>query len=153
MKEIELYTDGSCLNNPGRGGCAAILRYKDRVREVTAGYRLTTNNRMELMAVIAGLDALKEPCGVTVATDSQYVKNGMTSWLGKWKENGWVSSARAPVKNRDLWQRLDELCRRHEIRWRWVRGHAGDALNERCDKLARLAASGETLLEDTGFEG
>ncbi len=152
MKEISLFTDGSCLNNPGKGGYAAILRYKEHEKELSAGYKLTTNNRMELMAVISGLSAIKEPCSVTIVTDSQYVKNGMTSWLSGWKRNGWVSSKKQPVKNRDLWQKLDEQCQRHKISWHWVKGHAGHDENERCDVLAKNAANGCNLLEDIGFE-
>ncbi len=153
MKEISLFTDGSCLKNPGKGGYAAILRYKEHEKELSAGYKLTTNNRMELMAVINGLSAIKEPCSVTVVTDSQYVKNGMTSWLLAWKRNGWVSSKKQPVKNRDLWQKLDEQCQRHKVSWHWVKGHAGHDENERCDVLAKNAANSCNLLDDIGFEG
>lgn len=151
MKEINLYTDGSCLNNPGPGGYGVILKYKEHVKELSCGYLQTTNNRMEIMAVIAGLEQLKEPCSVTVTSDSQYVKNGITSWIKVWKRNGWMTSNKKPVKNKDLWQRLDAACQKHLVKWEWVKGHAGHAENERCDELARAAASGEGKREDTGF--
>ena len=151
MKKINLYTDGSCLNNPGPGGYGVILKYKEHVKELSCGYLQTTNNRMEIMAVIAGLEQLKEPCSVTVTSDSQYVKNGITSWINVWKRNGWMTSNKKPVKNKDLWQRLDAACQKHLVEWEWVKGHAGHAENERCDELARAAASGEGKQEDTGF--
>lgn len=151
MKEVALFTDGSCLGNPGPGGFAAVLEYQGHVKKISQGYVLTTNNRMELMAVIAGLSALKEPCAVTVTTDSQYVKNGMTSWLAGWKRNNWVTSTKKAVKNRDLWQRLDKECSRHEIRWDWVKGHNGHPQNELCDELARTAALGDGKITDSGF--
>ncbi|MBU3826190.1 MAG: ribonuclease HI [Candidatus Anaerobiospirillum merdipullorum] len=151
VKDVNIYSDGSCLSNPGPGGYGVILRYKEHEKELAAGFRLTTNNRMELLAVIVGLTTLKEPCRVTVCTDSQYVKNGITAWIKAWKKNGWKTSTKAPVKNRDLWQRLDEACQRHELHWTWVKGHAGHAENERCDVLARTAAQGENLAEDSGF--
>ena len=151
MKEVALFTDGSCLGNPGPGGYGAILKYQEHVKELSQGYILTTNNRMELMAVIAGLAALKEPCLVHLTTDSQYVKNGMTSWLKGWKRNNWCTSTKQAVKNKDLWQRLDQECLRHEISWHWVKGHAGHPENERCDELARTAASGDRKLPDQGF--
>ncbi|MBO8415980.1 MAG: ribonuclease HI [Proteobacteria bacterium] len=151
MKEVFIYSDGSCLGNPGRGGYGAILRYREHVKEIKAGYRLTTNNRMELRAVIAALKCLKEPCKVNVCTDSQYVKGGITSWIKSWKKNGWQTSAKKPVKNKDLWQQLDLECQKHEMSWSWVKGHAGHPENERCDELARSAASGEDLAEDSGF--
>ena len=113
MKEVLIYTDGSCLGNPGPGGYGVILSYKGHIRELAQGFIRTTNNRMELMAVIVGLSSLKEPCNVTITTDSQYVKNGMTSWLEGWKRRNWVSSTKAPVKNKDLWQRLDKIGRAH----------------------------------------
>lgn len=151
MKEVFIYSDGSCLGNPGRGGYGAILKYKEHVKEIKAGYRLTTNNRMELRAVIAALQCLKEPCKVNVCTDSKYVKSGITSWIESWKKNGWHTSAKKPVKNKDLWQQLDLECQKHEMSWSWVKGHAGHPENERCDELARSAASGEDLAEDSGF--
>ena len=140
MKEVKLVSDGSCLGNPGRGGYGVILSYGPHQKELSAGYRHTTNNRMELMAVISGLEALKEPCRVTVVTDSQYVKNGIESWIAKWKRQGWKTSQKTPVKNQDLWVRLDALTQKHELTWQWVKGHAGHPDNERCDELARTAA-------------
>ena len=148
MKEVMMYSDGSCLHNPGPGGYGVILRYRGHEKELTAGYKLTTNNRMDLRAVIAGLQQLKEPCRVTVCTDSQYVKNGITSWIKSWKRNGWRTSTKAPVKNQDLWQLLDQECLRHEVSWTWVKGHAGHPENERCDALARTAAQGSDLQDD-----
>ncbi len=151
MKEVAMFTDGSCLKNPGPGGYGVILKYKEHVKELAQGYIHTTNNRMELMAVIKGLSSLKEPCRVTVTTDSQYVKNGMTMWLQSWKSHGWRTSTKAAVKNRDLWQQLDSLTRGHELIWKWVKGHAGHPENERCDELARTAALGEQKISDEGF--
>ncbi len=151
MKEVELYTDGSCLGNPGPGGYAVVLSYRGHTKEISQGYIRTTNNRMELLAVITGLSVLKEPCRVTITTDSQYVKNGMTSWLQGWKSHGWRTSTKQAVKNRDLWQKLDEECSRHTIIWHWVKGHAGHPQNERCDELARSAALGDQRIPDTGF--
>lgn len=152
MKKVSLFTDGSCLKNPGPGGFAAILRYGNAQKEISLGYTLTTNNRMELMAVIKGLNALKEPCEVTITTDSQYVKNGMTKWLEGWKKNGWRTSNKTPVKNKDLWQLLDTECQRHKLHWEWVKGHDGHPENERCDQLARSCASNEALADDIGFK-
>ena len=141
MKHIRLITDGSCLRNPGPGGWAAILVYRGRSKELVGSERQTTNNRMEMTAVIRGLDAIRESCKVTVETDSQYLKNGITLWIRGWKRNGWVTSMKKPVKNRDLWEALEEAAARHTVRWRWVKGHADHAENNRCDKLARSAAS------------
>jgi|SRR5574344_289370 ribonuclease HI len=151
MKEVLVFTDGSCLGNPGPGGYGAILKYKEHVKELSKGFTHTTNNRMELMAVIVALSSLKEPCSVTITTDSQYVKNGMTSWLAGWKRNNWFSSTKAPVKNKDLWQNLDKECSRHQISFKWVKGHAGHPENERCDELARNAALGDNKFLDEGF--
>ena len=150
VKEVFAYTDGSCLGNPGPGGYGVILKYKQHVKEIACGYAHTTNNRMELMAVIAALQALVEPCVVNITTDSQYVKNGIESWIYGWKRNGWVTSAKQPVKNSDLWKRLDTLVSKHTLKWHWVKGHNGHAENERCDELARNAALGnrESLLTD-----
>ena len=152
MKKVSLFTDGSCIKNPGPGGFAAILCYGNAQKEIALGYILTTNNRMELMAVIKGLNALKEPCEVTITTDSQYVKNGMTKWLEGWKKNGWLTSNKTPVKNQDLWQSLDKECQRHKLHWVWVKGHDGHPENERCDKLARSCASKNAFTEDIGFK-
>jgi ribonuclease HI len=134
---VEVHTDGACSGNPGPGGWAAILRWGGHERELAGGEAMTTNNRMELMAAIAALEALKRPSRVVVFTDSGYVKGGITGWIEGWKRKGWVNAARQPVKNRDLWERLDGLCARHRVEWRWLKGHAGDPLNERADRLAR----------------
>ena len=140
MKSVTLITDGSCLGNPGRGGWAAILRFGDRYRELWGSEQHTTNNRMELMAVIGSLDALKERCQVNVEIDSEYVKNGITTWIHNWKRRGWITTAKKPVKNVDLWKKLDEAVSRHDMKWKWVKGHADHADNNRCDELAREAA-------------
>lgn len=151
QKSVEIFTDGSCLGNPGPGGYGVILRYKGREKELNQGYQNTTNNRMELLAAIVGLESLKEPCAVTLYTDSQYVKQGIESWLANWKKRNWKTANRDDVKNKDLWQRLDAINQQHKVTWRWVKGHAGHAENERCDELARSAASGTNLLVDSGF--
>lgn len=147
-KEVSLYTDGSCLGNPGPGGYGAILKYKEHVKELSRGYRLTTNNRMELLAVIAGLEALNQSCKVQITCDSMYVKNGISEWIFNWKRKGWKTASGKDVKNVDLWQKLDALCAQHEISWKWVRGHNGHLENERCDELARTAAKGSDLRDD-----
>lgn len=135
---IEIFTDGACSGNPGVGGWGAILRYKDVEKELSGGEQNTTNNRMELMAVISALKALKTKCNISLYTDSKYVMCGITEWLPNWKQNGWkTANKKQGVKNFDLWQELDELTQAHEIRWIWVKGHAGHAENERCDALAR----------------
>ena len=136
---VVIYTDGACSGNPGPGGWAAILTYGDRCKEISGGEELTTNNRMELMAAIAALEALKRPCSVDLHTDSQYLRNGIMSWIHAWKRNGWRTADKSPVKNVDLWKRLDAALGSHEVRWHWVRGHAGHDLNERADALARQA--------------
>ncbi len=136
---VDAYTDGACSGNPGPGGWGAILRYGDRERELSGGEPQTTNNRMELMAAIQALEALKRPCRVRIHTDSRYLRDGITGWIHNWKRNGWKTAARKPVKNADLWQRLDRSIGRHEIEWHWVRGHAGHPENERADALARQA--------------
>lgn len=142
MKRIEIFTDGACLGNPGAGGWAAILRYKDTEKELSGGEKETTNNRMELTAVIMALEALKESCNITLYTDSRYVMDGIEKWIYAWKKSGWkTSNKKAPVKNVELWQKLDELRQKHEIRFVWVKGHAGHVENERCDELARNKAS------------
>ena len=128
-----------------------MLRYKGHEKELSQGYRLTTNNRMELLAAIIGLESLKETCQVTLTTDSQYVKQGIESWLANWKKRGWKTASKQDVKNKDLWQRLDAANSRHHVEWRWVKGHAGHAENERVDDLAREAAESSDLLEDGGF--
>lgn len=135
-KTVYLYTDGACKGNPGAGGWGVLMRYGDHEKELFGGEAETTNNRMELTAVIEGLKALKRPCNVQICTDSQYVKNGMESWIYGWKKNGWKTASKQPVKNEDLWRELDGLVGRHHVRWTWVKGHAGHAENERADELA-----------------
>ena len=135
-ERVELFTDGACKGNPGPGGWGALLRLKDTEKELYGGEAATTNNRMELMAVIKGLQALRRPCAVAVTTDSEYVKNGITQWIHNWKRNGWRTAAKKPVKNEDLWRLLDETVARHEVSWHWVKGHAGHPENERADALA-----------------
>jgi ribonuclease HI len=135
--KVEIWTDGACSGNPGPGGWGAILRYATREKELYGGEALTTNNRMELTAAISALEALSRPCVVILHTDSQYLRGGIAEWLVNWKRNGWRTSDKKPVKNDDLWRRLDKAAQRHEIHWKWVRGHAGDVMNERADKLAR----------------
>lgn len=152
LKQISLFTDGSCLGNPGPGGYGAILVYKQHRKELSQGYRLTTNNRMELMAAIAGLQSLQEPCMVRLTTDSQYVKQGITQWIQNWKRRGWLTASKEPVKNVDLWKLLDTEVQRHQVDWHWVKGHSGHDENERCDILARDAAMSHALLEDTGYQ-
>lgn len=149
-KEVFVYTDGSCLGNPGPGGYGVVLRYKSYEKTLSCGYRHTTNNRMELLAVIAALLTLTESCVVQLTTDSQYVKNGVQSWLALWKRKNWRTASGAAVKNIELWQALDQLVSLHDIHWHWVKGHAGHPENELCDQLARTAASlpKEQLLED-----
>jgi len=135
-KVVELFTDGACKGNPGAGGWGVLLRYGDAEKELYGGEAETTNNRMELMAVIRGLGALKRPMRVRVITDSQYVKNGITQWIHNWKRNGWRTAAKKPVKNADLWQQLEQAVSQHEVEWTWVKGHAGHPENERADLLA-----------------
>ncbi|MDE7241484.1 ribonuclease HI [Desulfovibrio sp.] len=154
MKHVIIHTDGSCLRNPGPGGWAAVLALEGTAarRELCGGFRRTTNNRMEIMAVIAALEALKEPCAVDVYTDSQYVRNAVEKgWLASWRAKNWVKADKKPVLNVDLWQRLAPLLARHEVRLHWLRGHAGHAENERCDELARARAGEPGLPPDTGF--
>ena len=135
-KTVYLFTDGACKGNPGAGGWGVLLRYGGHEKELFGGEAQTTNNRMELMAVLSGLKTLNRPCDVVICTDSQYVKNGMESWIHNWKKNGWKTAGRQPVKNADLWQQLDEQVARHRVRWQWVKGHAGHTENERADALA-----------------
>lgn len=142
MPELFAYTDGACSGNPGPGGWGALLRAMDggkviKERELKGGDAQTTNNKMELMAAIAALEALDKPSTITVVTDSNYVKNGITSWIHGWKRNGWKNASKKPVANVDLWQRLDEAQSRHDVTWEWVKGHAGHPENERADELAR----------------
>ena len=135
-KTVTIHTDGACDGNPGPGGWAAVLRFGDRVRELTGGEPATTNNRMELQAAIAALKALKEPCEVRIFTDSQYLRQGITTWLRIWKGNHWRTAERKAVKNDDLWRQLDEVASKHTVNWQWLKGHAGHTDNERCDQLA-----------------
>ena len=139
-KQVIIYTDGACLGNPGAGGWAAVLRYGGHSREVSGGEAHTTNNRMELMAAIKALETLTRPAQVTLYTDSQYVARGISNWLSGWKKNNWLTKAKTPVINKDLWQRLESATTRHHITWHWVKGHAGNPDNERCDSLANAMA-------------
>lgn len=136
MKLVEIFTDGACRGNPGPGGWGAFMRFGTIEKSLYGGEKLTTNNRMELLAAIEGLAALKEPCEVVITTDSQYVRKGITEWLAGWKRNGWRTAAKAPVKNADLWQRLDAENQRHTVEWRWVKGHSGHRENDLADSLA-----------------
>ena len=136
---VEIYSDGACKGNPGPGGWGAVLRYNGVEKHLYGGEAETTNNRMELMAVIKALESLKRNCRVHITTDSQYVKNGITEWIVNWKRRGWKTAAKKPVKNQDLWQRLDESLASHDIEWHWIKGHSGHPENERCDEMARLA--------------
>lgn len=139
MKKVVIHSDGGCHGNPGPGGWAAVLAYGEHRREISGGAAATTNNRMELQAAIEALRALKQPCRVEFHTDSQYLRNGVTKWMRGWKWNGWKTKTKAPVKNEDLWRALDAETGRHEVEWHWVKGHAGDAGNERCDVLTQEA--------------
>ncbi len=144
---IEIFSDGACSGNPGPGGYGTILRCGDKTRELSGYAAETTNNRMELLGAIYGLEALTRPCCVRVTTDSEYVKKGITEWIDKWVKQGWKNSQKKPVANRDLWERLLELTQQHTVEWHWVRGHAGHTENERCDALARAAiATGRNKL-------
>ncbi len=134
--QVEIYTDGACRGNPGPGGWGALLRYGDTEREICGGEANTTNNRMELTAAIEALKILKRPCALTLYTDSQYVRKGMLEWIEGWKARGWKTAAKKPVKNDDLWRALDEQVNRHQIKWVWVKGHAGNPGNEKADELA-----------------
>ncbi len=136
MKNVIIHTDGACKGNPGPGGWGALLEYNGQRRELKGGEKLTTNNRMELMAAIQALDALKETCQVTLYTDSSYVMQGLTEWLPGWKARGWRTASKQPVKNQDLWQQLDAAAARHQVQWQWVKGHSGHAGNEAADRLA-----------------
>lgn len=139
-KHVDIHTDGACLGNPGPGGWAALLRWRGQERELAGGEPDTTNNRMELMAAISALEALREPCDATLHTDSQYVRQGITLWMPNWVRRGWKTAGGDPVKNRDLWERLNAAAASHKVDWRWVKGHSGDPDNERVDQLARVEA-------------
>ncbi|MGL4212782.1 MAG: ribonuclease HI [Morganella morganii] len=149
--KVEIFTDGSCLGNPGPGGYGALLRYKGHEKALSEGFFLTTNNRMELLAAIVALETLKRPCDIVLTTDSQYVRQGITQWIHNWKRRGWRKADKSPVVNVDLWQRLDSAITRHQIDWQWVKGHAGHPENERCDELARTAAESPSQ-DDTGYQ-
>ncbi len=142
MKEVIIYTDGACKGNPGPGGWGAWLKSGEHVKEMCGGERLTTNNRMELTAPIEALASLKQTCAVTIYTDSQYLRNGISTWIHGWKARGWKTADHKPVKNIDLWQRLDALAQQHQVRWHWVKAHAGDVGNERADALANRGVPG-----------
>jgi ribonuclease HI len=151
---VTIHTDGACLGNPGPGGFGAVLAFGDTKREISGGFRLTTNNRMELLAVIEALTSLTRPCAVTLVTDSRYVHDAIEKrWLASWQKKGWVNAEKKPVKNQDLWRRLIPLLVTHKVRFSWVRGHTGNPDNERCDVLARSAATKSGLPADTGYTG
>lgn len=151
QQSVHIFTDGSCLGNPGPGGYGAILIYGKHRKELSEGFTLTTNNRMELLATIEALNELTKSCQVELTTDSQYVKNGINQWIHGWRKNGWRTANKKPVKNADLWKRLDEAIKRHNVNWHWVKGHSGHPENERCDELARAGANNPTH-EDTGYQ-
>lgn len=151
MKEIEIFCDGSSLGNPGPGGYGVILRYGSYEKELSRGYKITTNNRMELLGALAALSALKEPCKVTLYSDSNYVIQGMTAWRFSWRKNDWDNARKKNLKNLDLWQQLDKEAQKHDITWQWVKGHNGHSENERCDILAKNAAKSQDLIEDKGY--
>lgn len=138
-RTVTIYTDGACSGNPGPGGWGSVLKYRGHRREISGGEARTTNNRMELMAVIKALEALKRPCNITIHTDSTYVMKGMTEWLAQWKKRNWLTAAKKPVKNVELWQRLEKAIDSHQVKWNWVKGHSGVPENERADELARQA--------------
>ena len=150
LKKVKIYTDGACSGNPGPGGYGTILKYNGQEKELSAGYKLTTNNRMELMAVIAGLESLKEKCRVDVYSDSKYIVDAVIKgWAKRWEQKGWMRNKKDPAKNPDLWERLLDLLDEHQVQMHWVKGHAGHPENERCDRLAVQAAAGKDLADDT----
>jgi len=151
LKQLYIFTDGSCLGNPGPGGYGAVMKYKHHTHEIADGFTLTTNNRMELLAPIIALEALYEPCNIILTSDSQYMRQGIMTWIHSWKKKGWITSTKQPVKNVDLWKRLDAVSQLHKIDWHWVKGHAGHIENERCDVLARNAAEAKPQQTDTGY--
>ncbi|MGL4473730.1 MAG: ribonuclease HI [Shewanella sp.] len=150
-KLVHIFTDGSCLGNPGPGGYGIVIKFNQHTKELAHGYQLTTNNRMELLAPIVALEALKEPCKIVLTSDSQYMRQGITQWIHGWKAKGWKTASKAPVKNVDLWLRLDAARQIHDIDWQWVKGHAGHVENERCDILARQAAEAKPQDIDEGY--
>jgi ribonuclease HI len=153
LKHVKIFTDGGCINNPGPGGYGVVLQYDSHQKELSGGFRLTTNNRMEILAAIVGLEALKEPCQVTVTSDSQYLVNAIEKkWAERWQANGWRRNKSEKAINPDLWERLLELCKIHQVKFKWIRGHAGHAENERCDELAQAAARGSNLATDEVYE-
>lgn len=153
MKRVTIYTDGACIGNPGPGGYGAVIRFGEYRKEISCGYRKTTNNRMELLAAIKALKRLKEPCEVTLHSDSEYVVNAMKKgWAQEWQAQGWQRGKRGKAKNPDLWERLLALTCTHRVSFKWVRGHSGNPENERCDRLANGAARGEKLCVDEGYE-
>jgi ribonuclease HI len=154
LPPVTIYSDGACLGNPGRGGYGTILVFGEKRKELSAGFRRTTNNRMEMLGAIAGLEALTRPCRVQMWSDSQYVVHALSKgWLDGWQKKGWRTASKEPVKNRDLWERLLRALGEHEVTWHWVRGHSGHPENERCDELAVAAANGADLADDAGFTG
>lgn len=153
MKHISMWTDGACKGNPGPGGWGVYLTWGDAEKELSKGFYETTNNRMELLAVIEGLKALKEPCQVDLYTDSTYVMKGWTEWLPGWVKKNWKTAAKKPVKNRDLWQQLTQAIERHQVKWHWVKGHSGDAGNEKADQLASAAAMMPTETDTGATDG
>ena len=153
-KAIEVYADGCCLGNPGRGGYGVVMLHEGHRRELKGGFKHTTNNRMEILAVIMALESLKEPCRVTLYSDSQYVVKAINEgWAEKWKSRGWKTQGNKPAMNPDLWQRLLRICLDHKVEFKWVKGHSGVPENERADVLAKEAAMGENLMEDAGYVG
>ena len=148
LKIVKMFTDGSCLGNPGAGGYAVILRYKFNERILTAGFHLTTNNRMELMAVISGLECLKRPCFVKIITDSLYVKKGIIDWMPIWKKTKWKTRKKTNVKNIDLWLRINNALKRHSVEWSWIKAHIGHWDNERCDIIARKSANNPSIIDN-----
>lgn len=148
-KTVEIFSDGACSGNPGPGGFGTLLRSGDHIKEISGYSPQTTNNRMEMLGAIAGLESLKYPCNVIITTDSQYLLNGMTKWIHSWKKKNWKNSQKKDVLNKDLWQRLDKLAHKHNIEWHWVRGHTGHPENERCDELARQAITDQAPCVET----
>jgi ribonuclease HI len=152
-EQVTIYTDGACLGNPGPGGYGAVMLYGSQRKELSGGVRLTTNNRMEITAALVALEALREPCRVTLYSDSQYLVNAMSKgWAQRWQANGWKRNKREDAVNPDLWERMLEVCRRHDVEFRWVRGHSGMKENERCDRLAVAAARDSGLPDDPGYK-
>lgn len=154
MKKLDIYTDGACSGNPGAGGYGVVMLYKGARKELSQGYKVTTNNRMEMLAVIKALEALKEPCEVTLYSDSKYVVDSITKgWVYGWKKRGWVKSDKKKALNVDLWERMLPLLEKHKVEFVWVKGHADNVENERCDELARIALAEDNLLEDKNYKG